>query len=95
MVKEDANQSWHSLISHSSSVGSALVSCKDFCKCNNYFVARVAGNMRDRGENQTFQVDKATMDAGTALQIKVLEVDKMCKIAHAISCNQVAASKTQ
>ncbi len=51
--------------------------------------------MRDRGENQTFQVDKATMDAGTALQIKVLEVDKMCKIAHAISCNQVAASKTQ
>ncbi len=50
VVKEDANQSWHSLISLSSSVGSAVESCKDFCKCNNYFVARVAGNMRDYRE---------------------------------------------
>ncbi len=50
MVKEDANQSWHSLISLSSLVGSALEFYKDFCNYNNYFVAKVAGNMKDYKE---------------------------------------------
>ncbi len=47
MVNKDANQSWCSLISLSSLVGSTFESCKDFCNYNNYFVARVVGNMKD------------------------------------------------
>jgi hypothetical protein len=40
-------------------------------------------------------VDETTIDGGITFEIKVLELDKMCKIMHAIIYNQVVVSQTQ
>jgi hypothetical protein len=40
-------------------------------------------------------VDKTTIDLGITFEIKVLELDKMCKIVHVVIYDQVVVSQTQ